>query len=374
MTTDASNLPELTRRQEDILSHIIRSYTQKPEPVSSKYLVETSTLGVSSATIRNEMAVLEDLGYIAAPHKSAGRVPTEAGYRYFVAHILGRNALSDSEKNHLAEKFRALPMVTDQWMRYAATALARTARTASLVTPPIAETSRFKHVELISIQGRLVLMVLVLHGGIVQQRMLKLADAVPQSKLGEAANNINALCADLYAHQIRMKAVGLDFLEREVAELAADVMERADNNRTQVIYRDGLSEIIGDFPDGEGAQQVLRVLEERAFLDMILSDLVDPLTDDVRVIVAGDGRWEELSQLSLVLTRYGVPGQMRGAIGVLGPTHINYGRAISTVRYVSSLMTNMLTTLYEDDPPTTPNGDDDDTSAPEPPDQDESTA
>jgi heat-inducible transcriptional repressor len=351
MTTDASNLPELTRRQEDILSHIIRSYTQKPEPVSSKHLVETSTLNVSSATIRNEMAVLEDLGYISAPHKSAGRVPTEAGYRYFVARILDRGALSDSEKTHLADKFRALPMVTDQWMRYAATALARTARTASLVTPPIAETSRFKHVELISIQGRLVLMVLVLHGGVVQQRMLKLADAVPQSKLADAATNINTLCADLYAHQIRIKAVGLDFLEREVAELTADVMERADNNRTQVIYRDGLSEVIGDFPDGEGAQQVLRVLEERAFLDMILNELLDPFIDDVRVIVAGDGRWEELSQLSLVLTRYGVPGQMRGAIGVLGPTHINYGRAISTVRYVSSLMTNMLTALYEDDVP-----------------------
>jgi heat-inducible transcriptional repressor len=109
-----------------------------------------------------------------------------------------------------------------------------------------------------------------------------------------------------------------------------------------------LSEVLGSFRDGEGAQQAVRVFEERAFLDMILTDILDPLAEDVKVIVAGNGR-EELNQLSMVLSRYGVPGQMSGAIGVLGPTHINYGRAIRTVRYVSSLMSNMLSGLYEID-------------------------
>jgi heat-inducible transcriptional repressor len=350
MTTDASHLPELTQRQEEILSLIIRAYTQKPEPVSSKYLVETFELGFSSATIRNEMAVLEELNYIVAPHKSAGRIPTEDGYRYFVRRIImDENDLSLSEQNHIAEKFRALPMATEQWMRIAATILSRTARTASLVTSPVAETSRFKHVELISIQGRLVLMVLVLQGGIVHQRMLNLADPVPQPKLAEAATHINTLCRDLYAHQIRLKSVQLTLLEREVAELASELMERADNNGGRIIYQDGLSEIISTFQDGEGAQQAVRIFEERAFLDMILTDLLDPIADDVRVIVAGDGRWDELSHLTIVLSRYGVAGQMSGAVGVLGPMHINYGRAISSVRYVSTLMTNRLTELYGSD-------------------------
>jgi len=95
---------------------------------------------------------------------------------------------------------------------------------------------------------------------------------------------------------------------------------------------------------------MIRIFEERAFLEMILSELLDPLIEDenVRVIVAGDGRWDELSQLSMVLGRYGVPGQISGAVGVIGPTHINYGRAISSVRYVSSLMTNMMIKLYTD--------------------------
>jgi heat-inducible transcriptional repressor len=341
-------LPELTRRQEEILSLVIHSYTEKREPVSSQRLADAPELNFSSATIRNEMAVLEELGYIVAPHKSAGRVPTENGYRYFVKRLIKTNDLSVSEQKHIAQRFQALPMATEQWMRFAATVLARTAQTASLVTAPVAETSRFKHIELIAIQGRLVLMVLVLHGGMVQQRMLNLADSLPQTILTETATRINALCLDLYANQIRLKSIQLPLLEREVAELAAEVMEQADRNQIRLIYRDGLSDLIGEFQDGEGAQQAVRVFEEQAFLEMILSDFVGPLMDGVKVIVAGDGKVGEINQLSMVLSRYGIPGQMMGALGVLGPTHINYGRAISTVRYVSSVMTNMLIGLYSE--------------------------
>jgi heat-inducible transcriptional repressor len=347
MSTDANKLPELTSRQERILSFIVRAYTQNPEPVSSKYIVEESELSVSSATIRNEMAVLETMGYITAPHKSAGRVPTQEGYRYFVKRLLNGNGLSDSERKHIAQKFQALPMVTEQWMRMAANVLARTAQTASLVTAPITETTRFKHVELIVIQGRLVLMVLVLHGGIVQQRMLNLAEPVPQPRLAEVATQINTVCQDLYAQQIRLKGVHLDLLGREVVELVAEVMDQLNSTPTGTIYRDGLSDVINSFQDGEGAQQAVRVFEERAFLDIILMELVDPLLEDVKVIVGGNGQWNEINQLSLILTRYGLPGQMNGTIGLVGPTHINYGRAINTVRYVSGLMTTMLSELYD---------------------------
>lgn len=343
MTED--NLPELTRRQEQILALVVRAYSTRQEPVSSKYLVENSSLGVSSATIRNELAVLDELGYLAAPHTSAGRIPTEQGYRYFVRRLVTNGDLSPSEQSYITDKFQSLPLVSEQWMRLAASILSRTANTASIVTPPIAETNRFKHVELIAIQGRLVLMVLVLHGGMVQQRMLNLAEPVPQQKLTEAADHINALCVDLYANDLRMKGVQLPLLEREVVELAAEIMERSDNNQVRLIYREGLSDIIGAFPDGEGAQQAVRLFEERAFIKLILKDILDPQDDDVKVIVAGEGR-EEINQLSMVVSRYGVPGQVSGAVGVFGPTHINYGRAISTVRYVSSLMTNMLIGLY----------------------------
>ena len=228
-------------------------------------------------------------------------------------------------------------------------------QTASIVTPPIAQTNTFKHVELISIQGRLALMVLVLHSGSVHQRMLTLADAVPQQQLAEAAKRVNELCAGLGARQVRLRSINLPMLDREVGELTAELIETADSNQARFIYRDGLSRIIESFADEEGAQQAIRILEEHTVLNALLNDLLERLPRDdqgeavdVRVVIAGDGRYQDLNRLSMVLSRYGDPEKMSGAIGVLGPTHINYGRAISTVRYVSNLMTNVLATLYQD--------------------------
>jgi heat-inducible transcriptional repressor len=183
----------------------------------------------------------------------------------------------------------------------------------------------------------------------VQQEMLRLAEPVPQARLSEAADRVNALCLDLNANQVRMKSVQLQLLERDVADLAADLMEKADTNQVRLVYREGLSEVISSFQNTEGAQQAVRVLEERAFLNMILDEILTPLMNNVQVVIAGEGRWEELRHLSMVISRYGISGQASGAVGLLGPMHIDYSRAISTVRYVSNLMTDMLTTLYEGD-------------------------
>lgn len=357
MTIDDSHLPELTRRQEEILSLMIRAYTNSPEPVSSKYLADNFTRNISSATIRNEMAVLEEFGYIYAPHTSAGRVPTENGYRYFVKRLITPNDLTTAEETRIAERLNTSPLATEQWLNLVATVLARTVQTAALVTPPVAETSRFKHVELISIQGRMALMVLVTQQGIVHQQMLTLSEPVPQERLSEAADRINALTHALGANELRVKSVQLQLLEREIAELVADLMDRADSNQVRLIYRDGLSDIISTFPHNQATQQAIRVFEERAFLNMILHDVLTPILNSVQVVIAGNGRWEELSHLSMVLSRYGIPGQASGAVGILGPTNLNYGRAISAVTYVSTLMTDMLTHLYEGDgdpPPDSP--------------------
>ena len=352
-TMNEQDFPELSRRQEEILSLIVRSYTDSPEPVSSKHLVEAYELNFSSATVRNEMARLEELGYIHAPHTSAGRIPTALGYRYIVRNLMDRNALTTSDQHYIESKFSQLPDALEQWMRQAATVLARTVNTASLVTPPVTQTRKFKHVEIISIQGRLALMVLVLQGGAVHQRMLTLAEPLSQPSLSETAEHINTICYDLTANQIRVKSHFLSELEREVTEIAAELIDRTQSSSVRAVYRDGLSEIINMFPDSSGAQQAVRVFEERAFLDVILSEILNPLLDaqEVQVVIAGDGR-AEMSHLSLVLSQYGIPGQLRGTLGILGPMNINYGRAISTVRKVSDLMTGMLVELYDTDSPT----------------------
>ena len=243
--SDPQTFPELTRRQEDILVYIVQSYTSSPEPVSSRFIAENAGLGVSSATVRNEMARLEEMDYITAPHTSAGRIPTALGYRYVVRDLMRDNELSLNDRQYIDHKFDDLPNVLEQWMRRAATVLARTAQTASLVTPPVAENSHFKHMQLISIQGRLALMVLVLQGGVVHQRMLNLAQPVQQTTLTETANHINSFCDGLTGTQIRMKSRQFDELAREAAELAgvvrAELVDRAVFDEAQVVDAEHLA-------------------------------------------------------------------------------------------------------------------------------------
>lgn len=354
---DNATLPELTKRQEEILSLIIQSYTQKTEPVSSKYLKDTYALSYSSATIRNEMVVLDDLNYITAPHTSSGRIPTEKGYRYFVKRLMDNNSLLPNEKAYLAERFGILPITMESWLKGAARQLARTVQVASLITPPLAETSRFKHLELIAIQGRLCLMVLVLQAGAVHQQMLNLADSIPQNTLSHTAEHINRVCVGLQSDEVRRRGIQMNTLERDICELASDLMERADKNRVRIVYRDGLSEVIDNLSGSEGAKQALRVFEESTVLNMIVDEIAEPIEDnDLQIIIAGDDRWEELSHLSMVISRYGIPGQASGTLGVLGPTHIDYARAVSAVRYFAELMTTALEDIYNT--PTSPSTDD----------------
>jgi len=328
------------------LALIVREYVRRSEPVSSKYLAENE-LNVSSATIRNEMAVLEELGFITSPHTSAGRVPTEAGYRYFVKRLLKEVELSETERRSITEQFQASTSDVQAWMRLAVATLARTARSAALVTTPQStRRSQFKHVELIATQGRMALMVLVLYGGTVRQHMLTLAEAVPQEMLSATAARLNALCDTLDSDQIRLKGRTLDTpLEREVIDLIAESLAEADRNQYNVAYQEGLREVLPDLSDGEAAQQALHLLEGSSLLGAIFSE-ADLHHDGVRVVIGGEGRWAEVRRLSLVLARYGVDEQAIGLIGVIGPTRMRYGRAIASVRFVAGLMSDMLLNVY----------------------------
>lgn len=353
MSTDAADLPELTERQEKILAMIVREYTSRPEPVGSKFVAGNYLDTISSATIRNDMARLEELGLLAAPHTSAGRVPTEAGYRYFVKRLLAdhERELPADEKQLIAQQFSEAPRDLESWMRVAAVTLSRTAHGAALVTPPRAVTSQFKHLALIATHGRMVMMVLVLYGGDVRQQMLTLTESVSQEQLGAIANHLNALCEGLTPEQIRSRSRTLDNeLEREILEVVADTLEEADTAQHLFAYLDGMSDVLTEFTEREGAQQALRVMEERTALHSILAEALNYNIGKVAVIVAGDNRWDEVRHLGLVLSRYGVRDQAVGSLVVLGPTRMRYGRAISAVGYVAALMSNLMIRAYGAEP------------------------
>jgi heat-inducible transcriptional repressor len=340
----------LSDRQELVLGLIIREYVESAQPVSSKALHMRFNLDISDATIRNELGVLQERGFLRQPHTSAGRVPSELGYRYFVQRLLGENELSLEERHTIGHQFHQAPLEPEQWMQLAAAVLARTAQNASLVTAPHAYQSRFKHIELIATHGRYALLVLVLQSGEVRQQMLTLAEPVAQPALSAAAGIINALAEGHGADAIQALIQDQPALEADILRLIVEVMQRADEHMAEQVYRDGLANVLAapEFANGESARDALRMLEEHHLLEELLNEALSPDVGGVQVLIGGEGRWEALRDCSFVLSRYGVADQATGAIGVLGPTRMAYGRAISTVRYVAGLLSGMVYEMYSE--------------------------
>ncbi|MER3544835.1 MAG: heat-inducible transcription repressor HrcA [Chloroflexota bacterium] len=341
-------MDELTERQQLILRLVVREYIRSAAPVSSKALVEGYGLNISSATVRNEFAVLEAQGFLRQPHTSAGRVPTEKGYRFFVQRLLGDIELPAEERRMILHQFHQVYLDLDQWMQLAAAVLAHTVRSASLITPPHVARSRFKHVELIATHGRMVLLVLVLQGGEVREQMLTLDEPVDQSTLRLTADYLNEICADRTASEIEARLGPLPALEHDVARAVVAMMRQVDARTISLVYHDGLTHILSEpeFRHSEAARAALQLLEERNLLEDILNEALGPTVGGVKVLIGGEGRWEQLRACSIVLARYGISGYATGALGVLGPTRMAYGRAISAVRYVAGLLNDLVYEMY----------------------------
>jgi heat-inducible transcriptional repressor len=341
-------LEQLTARQERLLALIVHEYVELANPVGSIHIVEKFNLGISSATVRNEMAALTEAGLLRQPHTSAGRVPTEKGYRYFVRNQLSDSDLPNAEKRMISHQFHQAPADIEEWVRLAASVLAQQSRVASLVTVPKSSTALFKHVELIATQGQHVLMVLVLQGGDVRQQMLTLKESYEQRHLTKVASVINQLALGKGVDEIRELVDTQSELAADVLQLVSEFMGRTDEERTGNVYRDGLTNVLAqpEFSDSDSARSALRLFEEHAFLDDVLVSVLSPSIGGVQVVIGGEGAWEELKECSIVLSRYGSPGSATGAVGVLGPTRMAYGRSISAVRYVASLLSNLVVDTY----------------------------
>lgn len=335
---------QLTERQEAVLRMVVRDHIESGQPVGSRRLVEDHDLGVSSATIRHELAVLGELGYVAQLHTSAGRIPTEQGYRYFVQKLLGEFHLPNFEQQMIRHQFHQARLDLSQWMQLAAAILARTSQGASVVTAPQARDNRFKHLQLISTQGRLVLLVLVMYSGEVQQQLLTLAEPLSQLRLSAAADRLNALFRLGTYEDINGKLDQLDTLEFEVAGLVLDILQQADDRFISDFYRDGLVNLIED----EGTRAAIRVLEERTLLANVISQAPAPDVNGVQVMIGGEGRWEELKDCTLILARYGVSDDLSGTVAVIGSTRMAYGRNVAAVRYIADLMSGFVYDYYAD--------------------------
>ena len=338
-------MPDLTERQKSILMLVIRDYIETAQPVGSKALVERYHLDLSSATVRNELSALDELGYLRQPHTSAGRVPTEEGYRFFVGQMMHQAELPQAVQHTITHQFYQARPDVDQWMTLAASVLAHQSQGVSVVTAPHAEQVRFKHVELISTQGRQVLMVMVLAGGEVSQQILTLAEPVSQERLSLTAAHLNGLLSGLAVDAISKLPGRADALDQDLLTLIVQDMRRAAESVSGNIYTDGLTNVLSEpeFAESDDARRALRLFEERSILqDLLARSTTGSMVGGLQVVIGGEGGWEELRQCSMVLARYGVPGLATGMLGVLGPMRMSYAKAIPTVRFVAGLLSDLV--------------------------------
>ena len=343
----------LTARQREIFKSLVQAYVVSANPVGSVTIRDTGTVRVSSATIRSELSFLEEGGYLYQPHTSAGRVPTVRGYRYFVEQLMEQVELSVPEQRTIRHQFHQIRLNLDQWMRLTAAVLAHTAQAAALVTPPHAKSARFRHMELISINDATCLLVLVLQDGSIHQEMLALASPIEQNKLSQTSGKLNELLRNFSAREIHESTnpqlTDLRDWEGSVLQQVLLLMQRVDRRTITEVYRDGLANVFSqpEFEDSDKVRQLLEILEQGTLLESILSRMLN--ANGVQIIIGGEGPYQEIDDVSLVLSPYGIRGKASGVLGIMGPTRMPYGRAISTVRYVARIMDNLMADVYGDD-------------------------
>jgi heat-inducible transcriptional repressor len=344
----------LTPRQELLLKLIVKEHVETAGTVASRLLVNHYDLDFSPATVRSEMARLEDMGYLSQPHTSAGRVPTESGFRYFVERLMHEGPLPQAEQRMIAHQFYQARDHIEEWLPLASTVLAKAAQAAAILTAPRTARSIFKHLELVATHGRAVLLVLVMEGGTVEQQMLVLSEPMSQLSLREAADRLNQICAGLDADKIEDHMHELPPLEFDVAQIVLRVMRDVEGEPSDEFYYYGLSDLLQapEFSEVDDAPTgLVRVLEERTLLQTVLAETLTPSVGvgSVRVLIGGEGRWDELRTCSMVLARYGVSNHVTGTLGVVGPIRMRYGRAISAVRFVANALGELVYDIYQPD-------------------------
>jgi heat-inducible transcriptional repressor len=344
----------LTERQRVVLRAVVEDYVRTAMPVGSKGLVDRFALNVSSATVRGAMAELEALGLLTHPHTSAGRVPSDLGYRLYVESLMHEASLDRSDQLMIRHQFSQVQLTSNEWLRLAASILASSTRSASVVTPARARRARYGHLQLVSLADRSYLAVLVLADGNVVQRRLDpaalaraSADAtVDQGALDTVAATLNAELTGLSAPQVRRRAGKLDPLAAHLAEVLAGVLEDADGIVVEDVFTDGIVNVLEqpEFTEGAKLRNILAVLQRSDFLEQLVPVLTR--RGGVHVIIGHENTNDAMHEVSLVFAPYGEPGRASGLLGVLGPTRMPYPRAIPTVRYLAALMDELINSHY----------------------------
>ena len=342
----------LDPRTASILRAVIEEYVTTATPVASQTLVERYGLAVSSATVRNILADLEGGGLLTHPHTSAGRIPTDAGYRYYVESISDSSQLPPVEQLMIRHQFGQVQHASDQWFRLAATTLAAANRSAGLATPAKPRAAHVRRIDLVSISERLASLIIVFREGALRQVLVTLAEPVEQEALTRAAVILDGLMAGRTAADAERALARIDgdgpigALVRRVGERVIAAIRDYDATVIEEVFSDGLLHVMEapEFERSDKLRRVFAALENRAYLGELLDRVAG--NGAVQVFIGAENAPEEMRDVSLVLAPYGEPGRAVGVVGVLGPTRMAYPQAIGTVRFVSTLMNELVQHIY----------------------------
>ena len=347
-------LGPLDHRSQAILRAVIEEYVTSAQPVGSQALVERYGLGVSSATVRNILAEMEQAGLLTHPHTSAGRVPTDAGYRLYVESLAEALPLPAVEQLMIRHQFGQVEFASEHWFRLAATTLAGLTRSAGIATPAKPQAAHVRRVDLVVVNERLASLILVLREGSIKQASVLLdeGDAIDQSTLNRVAALLNERLTDLTAPGVEAVVARLgsaDSIERvasRVGERIARILREYDAAAVEEVFSDGLLNVMAapEFAQSDKLRQVFTALENRAYLGELVGSVAG--SGRIHVFIGAENPPEEMHDVSLVLAPYGRPGRGIGVVGVLGPTRMSYPQAIGTVRFVSGLMNELVDHLY----------------------------
>jgi heat-inducible transcriptional repressor len=335
----------ITTRSGKILNYVVRQYIAKAVPVPSQVIADAADLGVSPATIRNEMAHLEKEGYLIRPHTSAGCIPSDMGYRYYVESIENLT-LPREEQRLISHTFHQVEKEVEVWVSLTATLLARLAQNVAVVSLPKSTDCKLKHVELIAVQDSRALVVVVIDGAQVKQMLITFDEPVSQPTLSTISIKLNSAYAGLTSQQISNSKIELSPLEKKATEFLVGIMQTEDSKEYQEPYLEGWHFMLNqpEFAHSDQMSALMELVERRGLLKVIA-----PLSlgqRGVHVIIGKENQYEPIQNCSVVICRYGIPEEATGTIAVVGPTRMPYSRTIPTVYYLSSVLSQLVAGLY----------------------------
>lgn len=350
----------LDQRSSEMLALLIKTHIATGEPVGSRAISQLSTEGLSSASVRNIMSELEEAGYVEQPHTSAGRIPSDKGYRFFVDHILEQTSLSESDETAIQTGMRGqVSGSSDQVMSRASQLLSQLSENVGIVLSPSLSHEIIKHIDFVRLGDGRILVITVSRAGIVQDRVVNIDEDLTQDELNTTANYVNANFTGMSLSAIRAELLKRLSEERALYDrLLQNAIMICNRELTEPgqgqsdVFVEGASNIISktDFTDIEKIRDLLRVFEEKNRLIKILTEcLSNAPQQPITIRIGAENSLPGLSRCTVITSHYGYENQIVGSIGVVGPVRMEYARMIGIVNYVARLLEQSLAEAPDDE-------------------------